>query len=145
MPRDPRAVVVPRRVHAHEVEPVARHALHARAGHDRLTQIVAETVVVAGDDRQPTAPEERRKRLVELLPLPPPAAMRDVSRDEHVVDAKLDERARELIGLRVVLGAPAEVKVRKMRQHLRAPNPPQVRDIQYFSTRHLRTNSSSSL
>ncbi len=131
--RDPRAVVVARRVHADDVQAVRDSRLHARARHDRVPKVVAEPVVVPRHDSDAPAHEQRLESRLEELPLAALAAMSDVARHDHVVDAHLDERARELFRLRVVLGAATHVQVGEVRQHPRPPNPPQVRNAQYFS------------
>ena len=107
-------------------------ALHARAGHHRVAEVVSEAVVVAGDHCEPPSHNQRSENLVELVPFFEPTAVRDVARDEHVVDADLHQRTRELLGLGVVVGAAPHVEVREMRQHPRTPHPPQVRDAQHF-------------
>jgi hypothetical protein len=50
-----------------------------------------------------------------------------------VVDAELDERSSQLFGLGVIFGAATHVQVGEVRQHPRPPDPPQVRNAQYFS------------
>ena len=110
---DQEAVVRGRRVDADEEQARTLRQLDPRAGlHDRRADVVAQAVVVAGHERDPAAPEQRREDTAEQRQLRVPTPVGDVAGDEDVVDLRVEQRvAQAERGVERLVGA-AEVQVR---------------------------------
>ena len=115
----PRTIVRRGRVHAHDIEARERAHLHARSRHQRAGDVVAEAIVVAGNDHQPAALNERREDAVERLELTPEPAVGDVARCDDDVHVRIDQRLAQTRRIGVGLRAAADMKVRNVRESRR--------------------------
>ncbi len=120
----PGPIVRGRRIDAHDVQPGIAGALHARPGHDRVRDVVAQAIVVAGDGDEPPVSQQRRERAFVGVQLAPQPAVREIARGDDVVDVRFDERGAQARRVRVVLFAAPDVQIGDMGESTRVVHAP---------------------
>jgi hypothetical protein len=105
------------RVEADRAETRPQVDLDARARHEEPRRVVAQPVVIAGDDDESLA--QRREQALEGGELARAAAVRHVSREQHLVDRLVEERVDERRGRGVRLRVAPDVQVGDVRKRPR--------------------------
>ncbi len=88
-------------------------------GHDARANVVAHSIVIAGNDGESALLEQWREEFEKTLMLDFSSAVRDVAGYHHMIDAAAQKTDRYLASGAITLRRTAEVKVRKMRQRLK--------------------------
>ncbi len=114
------AVVRRGRVDAHDVQSGSVHDLDAAAFvHDERCDVVPETIMVAGDERDAPALEPGGEGVAEARVLGGATAMREVAGDDQVIDRGGEQALAQRRRVQIRCAVTADMEVGEMRQGLR--------------------------
>ena len=113
VPVEPAPVVRAGRIEPHDQQPRAPRHLHALAGHQRLTHVIAEAIVIAR--HRDRAIEHRFEDVAKPAQLGAQSAVRHVSGEQHR-SRLLQQRFAELLRGAIGSGILPDVKIGEVRE-----------------------------
>ena len=108
---EPGPVVRPCRIYPHHMQARTSHRLYPLARHQRLGHIVTQAIVIAGYGDEPPVGNQRGENRFVGIELATQAAVGDVTRGDHALDARFHEGLAKLCRDRVRGRAAPDVQI----------------------------------